>query len=81
MQEKAGKAERERKAAERRMKKDFERKFKEFTRALQTKLSDERMKRSLRSLARSVLTPIPGNTKPVEQGFRLRYTVSNGVGM
>jgi hypothetical protein len=81
MQEKADKAERERKAAERKMKKDFERKFKEFTRALQTKLSDERTKRSVRSLARSVLTPKEGDTKPVEQGFRLRYTVSDGVGV
>jgi hypothetical protein len=45
---------RERKVAERKMKKDFEQKFKEFTRVLQTKLSDERMKRSVRSLAQSV---------------------------
>ena len=43
-QKKADYAERERKASDRRMRKDFERKFKEFTRALQTKLSDERTK-------------------------------------
>jgi hypothetical protein len=44
-QKKADNAERERKAAQRRMKKDFEWKFKEFTRALQTKLSDEKIKK------------------------------------
>jgi GTPase SAR1 family protein len=53
------------------MKKNFERKFKEFTRTWQTKLSDERMKRSVCSLARSVLTPKKGDTKPDDKGFRL----------
>jgi hypothetical protein len=52
VQKKADHTEVERKAAERKMKKDFERKFKEFTRVLQTKFSDERMKRSVHSLAR-----------------------------
>jgi hypothetical protein len=80
-QKKADNAERERKAADRRMKKDFERKFKEFTRALQTKLSDERTKRSVRSLAKSVLIPKEGDTKPDGDGFHLRYTVRDGAGI
>jgi hypothetical protein len=63
------------------MKKDFERKFKEFARVLQMNLSDERMKKLVCSMARSVLTPKEGDAKPGEQGFRLQYTISNGVGM
>jgi hypothetical protein len=70
-QTKAESAEQERKAAERSMKKDFERKFKEFTSALQTKISDERIQKSVRSIAWSALTPKEGDTKPVEQGFCL----------
>jgi hypothetical protein len=66
---------RERKAAKRKTKKDFERKFREFTRALQTKLSNERLKRSVRSLPRSVMGPKEGDTKPDNEGFRLRYTM------
>jgi hypothetical protein len=49
----------------------FEWKFKKFTGALQTKLSKERIKKSVRSMAQSVLTPKDGDTKPIEQGFRL----------
>ena len=71
MQKKTDKAKYKRKAAEQRIKKNFEWKFKEFTRALQTKLKDERMKRSVPSLAWSVLTPKEGDTKPAEQGFCL----------
>jgi F0F1-type ATP synthase membrane subunit b/b' len=54
-------AEWQRKAAERRMKKDLEWKFKEFMRVLQTKVSDERIKRSVYSLSWSVITPIYGD--------------------
>jgi hypothetical protein len=81
VQKKAEKAEQDRKAAKRRMKKDFKRKFKEFTRVLQTKFSDESIKKSIRSIVQSVLTPQEGDTNPVEQGFRLEYTVSNGIVM
>ena len=63
------------------MKKNFEWQFKEFTRALQTKLSDKRIKGFVPSLAWSVLTPKERDTKSVEQGFCLRYTISNGIGM
>jgi hypothetical protein len=55
-QAKADNAEWERRAAEWKMKKDCERKFKDFTRALQTKFSEETLKRSVCSPARSVLT-------------------------
>jgi hypothetical protein len=51
-QKKEENTQQERKAAEHRMKKDFERKLKKFTRALQTKLSDKRIKTSVRSMAR-----------------------------
>jgi hypothetical protein len=53
----ADNTERERKAADRRMKKYFQQKFKEFTRTSQTKISDKRTNRSVRSLAKSVLIP------------------------
>ena len=71
VQKKADNAERARKVAERKIKNVFEQKFKEFTRALQTKLSNERVKKSVCTVARSVLTPKEGDTKPVEQGFHL----------
>jgi putative component of toxin-antitoxin plasmid stabilization module len=61
------------------MKKGFEHKFKEFTRALQTTLSDEKIKKSVHSMAQSVLTPKKGDIKPVEEGLCLRYTICNGV--
>jgi hypothetical protein len=80
-QKKAKNAARERKAAELTMNKVFERKFMEFTIALQTKLSNERIRKSVRSMAESELTPKEGDTKPVEQGFRVQYTINNGVGM
>jgi hypothetical protein len=58
-------AERETKMSRRRMKRNFEQKFKEVTRALQTKLPDERIKRSIYFLAISVLTVV------IETGFAL----------
>jgi hypothetical protein len=66
---------RERKAAKRKTKKDFESKFREFTRAQQTKLLNEQLKRSVHFLARSVMGPKEGDTKPDNEGFTLRYTV------
>jgi hypothetical protein len=66
---------RESKTAKQKTKKDYERKFREFTRALQTKLSNEQLKRLVRSLARSVMGPKEGDTKPYNEGFHLRYTV------
>jgi hypothetical protein len=56
-------AEWEGKVTDRRIKKEFERKFEEFTRALQIKLSDERTKRSVCSAPKSVLIPKEGDTK------------------
>jgi F0F1-type ATP synthase membrane subunit b/b' len=70
-QKKAKNAEREWKVAERRLKKDLEWKLKEFTIALQTKLSDERLKKSVGSIVWSVLTLKEGDTKPNEKGYRL----------
>jgi hypothetical protein len=78
-QKKADNTEWERKVAERKMKNHFEWKFNEFTRALQTMLSDDRMERSVHSIAQSVLAPKEGDTKPVEQGVCLQYTISDGI--
>ncbi|KAF8534794.1 hypothetical protein BDD12DRAFT_895051 [Trichophaea hybrida] len=78
-QKKADSTEQERKVVDPKKKKDFQRKLKEFTRALQTKFSDKTMKRSVYSLAKLVLIPRNGDTKLNSDGFHLRYTVRDGA--
>jgi hypothetical protein len=53
------------------MNRDIAHYFKDFTSVSQTKLPDERMKRSTNFLAQSVLTTLVGDINPDDKEFHL----------
>jgi hypothetical protein len=75
LKKKADAEKKQRESDIRKTRRDMEKKFREFTRTLMTKLSDESTKKSIKSLARSVLGHQEGDIKPSDEGFRLRYCV------